>query len=69
MLRKMVLVVAALVTIGGAVALSSTEASARWWFSRMATIVRPTATAVPLSVCTGSFPRPPRIRTPSRLAW
>src|SRR3954469_4942494 len=30
MLRKMILVIAAIVTVSGAVALSSTEASARW---------------------------------------
>ena len=32
---------------------TATVPSSRWWFSAIAMIVRPTATAVPLSVCTG----------------
>src|SRR5262249_60848675 len=42
---------------GGRTAGTATEASARWRVSRVATIGRPTATARPVSGCTGSVPR------------
>ncbi len=48
---------------------SATEPSSRWPFSSRAMIVRPTATAVPLSVWTGSVPDPPRTRARRRRAW
>ena len=50
---------------------TSTVPSSRWWFSAIAMIVRPTATAVPLSVCTwrGDVASSGRWRTSSRRAW
>jgi len=45
--------------------------SSRWWFSTIAMIVRPTATAVPLSVCTwrGDPPSAGRKRMSSLRDW
>ena len=48
---------------------SATEPSSRCPFSSRAMIVRPTATAVPLSVCTGSVPDSRRTRARRRRAW
>jgi hypothetical protein len=48
----------------------STEPSACWPFSRMATQVRPTARPLPLRVCAkAGLPSLPRIRMLARRAW
>lgn len=47
----------------------ATLPSGRWWFSSRAMRVRPTATAVPLSVCTGSVSLPLFMRHLRRRAW
>ena len=58
-------------SLGGAPNRVRTSGTSPPWFSAIAMIVRPTATAVPLSVCTGRGPRPPPAGSArlSRRAW